>query len=441
MIACCIVVVCGCILWITFLFSVAFRGGSLGSSVSSPLHNSVGALSSSSTVNEDEEEDEKEKAESILVRLDQLASSIPMSSSIGDETKLFIDRCRRECIPGRDDKSGEINPTTHNARECLRHVSEKMQQRPRIGIMIPPGRIGRAFADWIVGALTVAVGSGGGSLVDIDIIVTSHVPVYGYGKSHGYTKLIRFVMLPLTLAAYDAYTYMSLLLTMTVGDGTSIADASLRGGESQSITMKPASAMTPPTPASIGMVLRLMMRWHCRLSHVAAHTAMFTIFLEDILRDPSVALGRILSFIWRDDWEWEGGDKKLQSPENRFKEKKASQVVDNEHLVVDRDGSLRRLLDLTLLVLDELSTSDAVKKSLHDAFNGEMKLSKDMTVWPCPSFWEGVNSDGDAEDDQMRIIRLISTEIVPDCSDDNPFARCTVNRDRCEVRSDSQCAS
>jgi hypothetical protein len=170
---------------------------------------------------------------------------------------------------------------------------------------------------------------------------------------------------------------------------------------------------------------------------------MITIFLEDILRDPSVALGRILSFIWRDDWEWEGGNKKLQSSENRIKEKKkASQVVDDEHLVVDRDGSLRRLLDLTLLVLDELSTSDdAVKKSLHDAFTGEMKLSKDMTVWPCPSFWEGVNSDGDAEDDQMRIIRLISTEIVPDCSDDNPFARCTVNRDRCEVRSDSQCAS
>jgi hypothetical protein len=206
--------------------------------------------------------------------------------------------------------------------------------------------------------------------------------------------------------------------------------------------MKPASAMTPPTPASIGMVLRLMMRWHCRLSHVAAHTAMITIFLEDLLRDPSVALGRILSFIWRDDWEWEGGEKELQSSENRNKEKKASQVVDDEHLVVDRDGSLRRLLDLTLLVLDELSTSDdAVKKSLHDAFTGEMKLSKDMTVWPCPSFWEGVNSDGDAEDDQMRIIRLISTEIVPDCSDDNLFARCTVNRDRCEVRGDSQCAS
>jgi len=436
-IVCCVLVGCGCILWITFLFSVAFKGQSLESSVSSPLHNSVRAL-----FNEEEEEDEKEKADSILVRLDQLASSIQVSSS-RNESK-FIDRCRRECIPGRDDKSGEINPTTHNARECLRHVSEKMRQRPRIGIMIPPGRIGRAFADWIVGALT-AVGSGGGegenASVDIDIVVTSHVPVYGYGKSHGYTKLIRFLMLPLPLAAYDAYTYISLLSTMTVGDGISIADASLRGGGLQSKTIKPASALKAPTPASIGMVLRLMMRWHCRLSHVAAHTAMVTISLQDILRDPSVALGRILSFVWSDDWEWEGGEKEPQSPENRNKEKKASQVVDDEHLVVDRDGSLRRLLDLTLLVLDELSTSDdAVKKSLQDAFTGEMKLSKDMTAWPCPSFWNGVNSNSDAGDDQMRIIRQISTEIVPDCSDDNPFARCTVNRDRCEVRSDSQCA-
>lgn len=440
MIACCLIVVSGCILWIIYLFSIAFKGGWPGSSPSSPMHNSVGSLL---IVNEDEEEGEKEKADSILVRLDQLASSLQISSS-GNESK-FIDRCRRECIPGRDDKSGEINPTTHTARECLRHVSEKMRQRPRIGIVIPPGRIGRAFADWITGALTGSGSGGGGDYttsVDIDIVVTSHVPVYGYGKSHGYTKLIRFVILPLSLAAYDAYTCMSLLSTMTGGDGISIADSSLRG--SQSIIMKPASAMTPPTPASIGMVLRLMMRWHCRLSHVAAHTATVTIFLEDILRDPSVALGRILSFVWRDDWEWEGGGKKIQSPENGNKENKASGVVDDEHLVVDHDGSLQRLLDLTLLVLstyDDAGYVDEFKKSLLDAFAAEMGLSKDMTVWPCPSFWNGVNSNGGVEDDQMRIIHQISTEIVPDCSHGNPFVRCTVNRDRCEVRGDLQCAS
>jgi hypothetical protein len=149
--------------------------------------------------------------------------------------------------------------------------------------MIPPGLIGRAFAEWIAGAL---LGSGSSSSSsssslsggeDVEIVVTSHVPVYGYGKSHGYSKLVRFVITPLPLAAYDAYSFARSSSSTTTADegggdrrGGGDASSSLRGGraESGAETQSSSSSSSPPPPAAatIGMMVRLVMRWHCRLS-------------------------------------------------------------------------------------------------------------------------------------------------------------------------------
>ncbi|KAL3778789.1 hypothetical protein ACHAW5_006755 [Stephanodiscus triporus] len=164
------------------------------------------------------------------------------------------------------------------------------------------------------------------------------------------------------------------------------------------------------------------MRWHCRLSHVSAHTAMVTLSLEDVLRDPKTALGRVLAFVRREDWEWEGrggggGDESRQSPEGGEETRAADDLI-----VVDRGGFLL----------------------CRCAFAGEMDRSSNLTSWPCPSFWEGVDgigggSDNDDGDDQTRVIRRISGEMVPNCIDNDPFARCTVNKDRCEVKGDAKC--
>lgn len=175
---------------------------------------------------------------------------------------------------------------------------------------------------------------------------------------------------------------------------------------------------------------------------------MVTLSLEDVLRDPKTALDRVLSFVRREDWEWEGrggGDESRQSPEGGKETRAADDLV-----VVDRDGSLRTLLDRASLVLDEASSYadagdvDAFRKSIRDAFAGEMERSSNLTTWPCPSFWEGVggigeDSDNGNGDDQTRVLRRISGEMVPNCIDDDPFARCTVNKDRCEVKGDAKC--
>ncbi|EJK54180.1 hypothetical protein THAOC_26255, partial [Thalassiosira oceanica] len=91
---------------------------------------------------------------------------------------------RKECVPGRDDAKGEINPTTKKGRECLRHVPvsrrasdsggslEGQQQKPRIGILVPPGAISYRVAKWISSMLE---STSRAVKMDIDVIVTSQV--------------------------------------------------------------------------------------------------------------------------------------------------------------------------------------------------------------------------------------------------------------------------
>lgn len=172
---------------------------------------------------------------------------------------------------------------------------------------------------------------------------------------------------------------------------------------------------------------------------VSAHTAMVTVSLEDVLKDPAGALDKVLTFIRRDDWEW----KNRETLPEKEEDKKRGAVDDR--LVVNRDELLRALLDRASLVVDGASSLyvDAYRKSIRDAFSYEMEISSDMSAWPCPSFWEGVDgrpgTNSDNKDGQTLILRRISEEMVPNCSDDDPYARCTVNKDRCEMRGDAKC--
>ena len=206
-------------------------------------------------------------------------------------------------------------------------------------------------------------------------------------------------------------------------------------------------------------------------SDVSAHTAMVTLSLEDALRDPAATLGRVLSFVRRDDWEWEGrgeGGDDGNRPSAKGGGGERQRVAPTDDLVVvDRGGSFRALLDRASLVLDGASSSfagvagggdveAAYRESVSDAFSREMERSSDLTAWPCPSFWEGADGNvigggdtaganahdhDDDGDDQTRVLRRISGEMVPNCADDDPFARCTVKKDHCEVRGDAKCNS
>ncbi len=207
-------------------------------------------------------------------------------------------------------------------------------------------------------------------------------------------------------------------------------------------------------------------------SDVSAHTAMITLSLEDALRDPAATLGRVLSFVRRDDWEWEGrgegggggGDDGNRPSPKKGGEERQRMAPTDDLVVVDRGGSFRALLERASLVLDGAFSSfaevaggvdvEAYQESVRDAFAREMERSSDLTAWPCPSFWEGADGNvigggdiaganahdiDDDGDDQTRVLRRISGEMAPNCADDDPFARCTVKKDRCEVKGDAKC--
>ena len=172
---------------------------------------------------------------------------------------------------------------------------------------------------------------------------------------------------------------------------------------------------------------------------------MLTISLEEIIADPIDVLSGILSFTWREDWDWEGHGGQQHPhqglPHATWKQE-ADELVSNQQSDV-----LDRLMEQTLLLLDETisSTTDdhKLKKSIQGAFASEMKRSSDMTSWPCPSFWEGMEVSGGKNvadhDNQMNVLQQISSDMVPNCKDDDLYTRCTVNKDKCEVKRDAKC--
>lgn len=79
---------------------------------------------------------------------------------------------------------------------------------------------------------------------NFQFILDSHVPAYGYGKNHGWSRIIRIVRSPILQALQLLHT---------------------------SQRFHSAEA-----PSLLESQVRQLVRWHCRLSHVAAHTRMLT---------------------------------------------------------------------------------------------------------------------------------------------------------------------
>ena len=203
----------------------------------------------------------------ILSNISQLSSSIPLPT---DLITKYTKSISKECIPGRDDSNNEINPTTHRKRECLRHVPlgkhhdqidlkySMLKQKPRIGIMITPGYISHAIANLIKETIQQTSEE---LHFNLDIIITSSVPVYGYGKSHGYTKLIRINIMPLSLAVVDTYLYTAGMVLKKNDEGSS--DVVLKDTIEE---LKLGRRLGVPSISTVGMILSLIMRWNCRMS-------------------------------------------------------------------------------------------------------------------------------------------------------------------------------
>ena len=84
--------------------------------------------------------------------------------------------------------------------------------------------------------------------------LNSHVPAYGYGKNHGWSRIVRFV------SKVPEHSYALL------------------------------SRQENPRKDKYARQIKQIVRWHCRLNHVAAHTAMLSVFIEDLVARPVVEL-------------------------------------------------------------------------------------------------------------------------------------------------------
>ena len=176
---------------------------------------------------------------------------------------------------------------------------------------------------------------------------STHVPAYGYGKNHGWTRIVRLVrrVVPHALSTLNS-AGATTTTTTTTTTSTELFD----------------------------LQIRQLVRWQCRLSHVAAHTKMLTVFMDDVILRPVIELDKILSFV---------GIRAARSD------------------LVEASNAFGRQLqaDLDMHGVDYNPTSHAVIEHLDilpqnliepalASLESEMTTTDTLAKWPCKSFRE-----------------------------------------------------
>lgn len=245
---------------------------------------------------------------------------------------------------------------TATVRSCL--GPECYDSRPaksvvdRVGILALPGSGVQAIL-MVLRKVTKS------TPLKFEIELDTHVPAYGYGKNHGWNRIVRVVrrLVP------HSYSLLKNAYPGS-GNGSSI----------------PVGAFETQ--------IRQLTRWHCRLSHVAAHTKMLSVFLEDVYVKPAVELERIITFI---GVPLQRADLLAAVAEMQLQTFKKDDEDVPEHL---RAAGLRVLRE-------------------------EMLATKGLTDWPCKPFRELEGKGGR--------LQLHTRDLAANCSD--PFVKCTVGFD------------
>ena len=228
---------------------------------------------------------------------------------------------------------------------------------------------------------------------DMDVFETTHVPPYGYGKTHGLTKIVRVVPRPLVLEVTDAL--QSLLGTNEDASDVTLND--LKAG------------------------LRQVLRFHCRLSHVAAHTALLSVPFMQMVKEPESIPEMIESFLIPKD-----------TPEPIKDSDEDAADDDSVTLFDSEEANGARMLSY----VQEKSPTVNILHVLDQVLLEEMKLTKNLTVWPCPGFW--ASGEPTAPTKLSNFTQRLAKQLSPDCSD--PLVSCFVARDKCEAAGDGVCA-
>ena len=237
----------------------------------------------------------------------------------------------------------------------------------RVGILAPPGSGGMEVANALT-ELFSKFSLGRKSFSPIEFVYTAHVPAYGYGRNHGWTKIIRLVRPVLDHAALLVDTHDT--------------DAAL-----------------------MALQTRQLARWHCRLSHVAAHTKMLSVFVEDILARPAAELFKLASFS-------AGGNGIPTGAIPRSAAALASALsAPTVALSVHRGGT---------------HGTPTAREASEAALAEEFDQSNGFQRWPCKTFNDLLS------DSKSRQLPIKPISLAPACR--NKYVKCSVNVDKRESK-------
>jgi hypothetical protein len=193
--------------------------------------------------------------------------------------------------------------------------------------------------------------------------------------------------------------------------------------------MKFGETLDSITVDDIKASLRQQIRYHCRLSHVAAHTALWSIPLEtffdlsldDLIEQIQSFLGLEMEDILEEMEEKEDGaaEDDLVPPEN----------LESLFFAMSSYGA-------SILTHAQIPLQRSILKELDDVLMEEMRISKNLTAWPCESFW----TVGDPAKDPLElspVVARIAESMSPNCT--APFTSCFVQKDLCEAKGDGKC--
>lgn len=283
------------------------------------------------------------------------------------------------------------DPTVRKHR-CQQNVHPDGSKKHRIGILSPPGELGSFYTQWVKDVFAMHATK---NTTHISLIPTSRVPPYGYGKNHGYTKIIRLVSLPISLASADA-----------VRSVMSPSLLSIKDTPTRLLLLSDLRAAT-----------RQLVRWHNRLSHVAAHTALLTITIRELMDDPWDVEDKICTFL---------GMPKIMEEKNHIDKKQLS-------------GSIKPIIELDTILLTEanhVAGTKEIGEIFSEIIKEEFKKTRSLTAWPCLSFWSA--ADESPKPTELSLVTSqLASKMSPNCKAD--FTKCTVEKDRCEERGDPFC--
>ena len=276
---------------------------------------------------------------------------------------------------------GDYPPFSNLLKECRPDKQKCLQYTPdkkeRIAIMRPPGEFGDLFEQFVSNVVDVY---GSNTTANLELLPTAHVPPLGYGKTHGYTKIIRLLVSPLMTQAAD--------LLLNQEEDVSVQD--------------------------LNQVTRQVVRWHCRLNQVAAHTSLLTVTFDSIISQAQSVREDICHFL------------NLQPKDN------VQHFMDDGFLETD---DLELVMEKIQKIL--LKANSQISKPIHDfihqVIQDELDKTNNLQNWPCLSFW----SVGGDSKELTPVARKVAAAFAPNCSAD--FAHCGVARDKCEERGDPIC--